>query len=142
LKFSGKMPSDKERLMRVVMGWRRESIHALRRQVGITSDGQEALDEERIATFTSSGVAGRNEERGGGGEGGGEWGESTVEDVCGKDEQSLTILSPKNFENEEARSDIELVVGRQGGVLRESKESRAGQSLLGWELRSEIRFWK
>src|ERR1043165_2943398 len=131
------MPSDKERLMRVVMGWRRESTHALRRPVGITSDGQEALDEERIATFTSSGVAGRNEERGGGGEGGGEWGESTVEDVCGKDEKRLTILSPKNFENEEARSDIELVE-RHGGVLRESKESRADQSFLGWELRSEI----
>jgi nitrogen regulatory protein PII len=105
LKFSGKMHSDKERLMRVVMGWRREPIHALTRHVGITSDGQEALDEEGIATFTSSGVAGRNEERGGGGEGGGECGESTVEDVCGKGEQSLTILSPKNFENEEARSD-------------------------------------
>jgi len=72
------MPSDKERLMRVVKGWKREPIHALRRQVGITSDGQEALDEERIATFTSPGVAGRNEERGGGEEGGGEWGESIV----------------------------------------------------------------
>jgi len=117
--------------MRVVIGWISASIHDLRRGVGMESKGQEAFEEERIEARTSSNVAGWNEESSGGVEGGGVWGESAVVDVCGKEEQSLTILSPKNFENEEARSDIELVVGRQGGVLRESKESRAFQSFLG-----------
>ena len=51
--------------------------------------------------------------------------------MCDNLEQSLIILSPKKSEKDEASSDIELVVGRQGGALRESKESRAFQSFLG-----------
>ena len=49
LKLLGKMPSDRERLMMVVMGMIRASRQLLRRWVGIESRSQDALDEERIA---------------------------------------------------------------------------------------------
>ena len=49
LKLSGKMPSDRERLMMVVMGMIRASRQLLRRWVGIESRSQDALDEKRIA---------------------------------------------------------------------------------------------
>ena len=55
---SGKEPSEKARLMIVVMGWRRESRHDLRSLVGILSKLQVALDDERIAFCTSVLVAG------------------------------------------------------------------------------------
>ena len=65
----GKMDSEMERLMRVVIGRRRESRHDLRRRVGIRSREQVASEEDSMAVRTSSIVAGENVEREGGGEG-------------------------------------------------------------------------
>jgi len=45
--------------------------------------------------------------------------------------QSLVILSPKKLRKDEASWEGSVNVGRQGGGLRESKESRADQSFLG-----------
>ena len=56
--------------MMVVMGSKRESRQDLRRKVGMISRQQEALEDLRIAIFTSSGVAGENDEREGGTNGG------------------------------------------------------------------------
>ena len=67
----GKMDSEMERLMRVVIGRRRESRHDLRRHVGIRSREQVASEEDSMAVRTSSIVAGEKVERKGGGEGGG-----------------------------------------------------------------------
>lgn len=58
LKESGKMPSERARLMMLVMGRRRESRQDLSRNVGIMSRAQEALEDLRIAVFTSSVLAG------------------------------------------------------------------------------------
>lgn len=67
LKGSGKVPSDRDRLMMLVMGIRRESRQALSRNVGMTSRWQVALEEARIACLTSSLLAGVKEVRRGGG---------------------------------------------------------------------------
>ena len=56
--------------------------------------------------------------------------------------QSLEILSPKKFRNDEASWEGAVNVGRHGGGLRESNESRADQSFLGCELQVEIRLRK
>ena len=72
LNSSAKMDSEMKRLMRVVIGRRRESRHDLRRRVGIRSREQVASEEDSIAVRTSSIVAGDNVERmwsEGGGEG-------------------------------------------------------------------------
>src|SRR3954464_12842213 len=77
----GKMDSEMERLMRVVIRRRRESRHDLRRRVGIRSREQVASEEDSMADRTSSIVAGENVEREGGGEG----------------EGSITFVSSANF---------------------------------------------
>ena len=53
LKGSGKMPSERARLMIVVIGVNKESRHDLRRKVGMLSREQEAEEDERIAFLTS-----------------------------------------------------------------------------------------
>jgi hypothetical protein len=67
LNSDGKTPSDRQRLMSVVMGCMRASIHDLRRKVGIMSREQEALDDLTIALRTSTVDAGEKERRAGGG---------------------------------------------------------------------------
>ena len=52
--------------MMLVMGSKRESRQDLRRKVGMISRPQEAFEDLRIVIFTSSGVAGENDEREGG----------------------------------------------------------------------------
>ena len=69
LEFIRKMDSEMERLMRVVIGRRKESRHDLRRNAGIRSRAQVASEEDSMAVRTSSIVAGENVEREGGGEG-------------------------------------------------------------------------
>jgi hypothetical protein len=71
LRSSGKMPSDRDKLMRVVMGTIRASRQDLRSLVGTMSNVQEAFDEDKMARRTSSHEAGVNEFRGMGGFGGG-----------------------------------------------------------------------
>src|SRR5213083_935092 len=63
LNSSGKMDSEIERLMRVVMGRRKASRHDLRRDVGIRSREQVASEEDSMADRTSSIVEGENVER-------------------------------------------------------------------------------
>ena len=58
LKQSGNVDSCKQRLIKVVIGVRRESRQDLRTKVGMKSRVQVASDEERIAILTSSVVAG------------------------------------------------------------------------------------
>ena len=66
LKEDGKVPSERERLMIVVIGGGRQSIHDFRRLEHVE------FEDERMALRTSSMVAGGKSERGGGGvEGGG-----------------------------------------------------------------------
>ena len=72
LKEDGKVPSERERLMIVVIGGRRQSIHDFRRIVGMISREHVEFEDERMALRTSSMVAGGKSERGRGGmEGGG-----------------------------------------------------------------------
>ena len=66
LKESGKRPSERARLIMLVMGSKRESRHDLIRKVGIISRAQEALEDLRIAALTSSMFAGEKDERRGG----------------------------------------------------------------------------
>ena len=61
--------------MILVMGSSKESRHDLRRKVGMMSRGQEALEDFKIAAFTSATVAGEKSEREGGACGGSMWGE-------------------------------------------------------------------
>ena len=68
LNSSGTMDSEMRRLMRVVIGRRKESRHELRRRVGIRSSEQVASEEDSMAVWTSSIVAGEKVEREGGGE--------------------------------------------------------------------------
>ncbi len=64
------MPSDRDKLISVVIGWIRASRQDLRSVVGMTSREQEALEADRMAHRTSSQVAGVSEDRGKGGVGG------------------------------------------------------------------------
>ena len=70
LKESGKRPSERARLIMLVMGSKRESRQDLIRKVGMISRAQEALEDLRIATLTSSLLAGEKDERQGGTTGG------------------------------------------------------------------------
>ena len=63
LKESGKIPSERARLMILVIGSRRESRQDLSRKVGMISRSQEAFDDLRIAILTSSVDAGEKDER-------------------------------------------------------------------------------
>jgi hypothetical protein len=51
-----------------------------------------------------------------------------------KTAQSLVILSSKNFRKFEARHGYDVVVGSDGGILRESKVLRVDQRRCGWFL--------
>ena len=75
LKESGKIPSERARLIMLVMGSKRESRQDLIRKVGMISRVQEALEDLRIAALTSSMFAGEKDERRGGARGG---------SICGK----------------------------------------------------------
>ena len=66
LKLCGKDPSDKAKLMILVMGSIKESRQDLRRKVGIISREQIAFDERRIAIRTSAGLAEEKVVKGGG----------------------------------------------------------------------------
>jgi hypothetical protein len=97
LKGVGKIPSEKERLMRIVIGLISELRHCLSNLVGIGSSEQVASEEWRMAFLTSSSVAGEKQWRRGGSKGGGMWGESCGSDVEGNEEHSLEILSSKKL---------------------------------------------
>ena len=71
LKESGNVPSVMHRLIRVVIGRRRDSMQDLRSLVGMRSSEHVEFEEERIAFRTSSGVAKVKLDSTGGGIGGG-----------------------------------------------------------------------
>jgi hypothetical protein len=70
LKEEGKVPSESERFIMVVIGGSRESMHDFRSFVGIRSR-EHVKSEERMALRTSRVVAGEELERGGAVGGGG-----------------------------------------------------------------------
>jgi len=81
------------KLIKVVTGWMNTSMQDLRRNVGIVSSRQAALDDESIAARTSSLEAGENVEIGGGGMSGIYFAEDAELEV--KDDESLVIFSVK-----------------------------------------------
>jgi hypothetical protein len=66
LKSDGKVPSESERLMIVVIGGSRESLHDFRSFVGMRSREHVESEEKRMALRTSRVVASEASERGGG----------------------------------------------------------------------------
>ena len=76
----GNLDSVKQRLSKEVIGVRRLSRQDLRTTVGRKSSKHEALDDDRMAAFTSSVVAGLKQDRTGGCTGGVMCGETLVTD--------------------------------------------------------------
>ena len=103
LKEWGTVPSERARLMMLVIGSRRESRHDLSRKVGIISRVQEALEDLRMTILTSSVLAGEKDDRQGGTIGGVVWGETLGLEV--KTEQSLMIFWSKKLKKEVARTE-------------------------------------
>jgi len=93
VKSVGKVPSDKDKFMRVVLGPTRASMHDLSKEVGIQSREQVALEDVKIICFTSAVVAGVKSRRAGGGTIGGQCGDNRG--AVEKEAYSLLILSPK-----------------------------------------------
>ena len=71
MKDVGKVPSVRERLIRVVIGARREPRQDFISLVGMESSGQVELEDDRMTRRTSSCDAGDRLRSGGGGNGGG-----------------------------------------------------------------------
>ena len=70
LKESGKVPVERQRLIRLVIGGRRAGRQDLSSLVGIESSVQVASEDDMMASETSTEEAGRKKGSGGGGEGG------------------------------------------------------------------------
>jgi len=139
LKEVGKEPAERERLMMVVIGWRREGRQVLRSQVGIRSRGQVEWEEERIAAETSEVEAGEKQGSRGGGEGGGIWGLEGEREEERKEAESLEILPLKKERKAEARSEVVMRLGgSMGWVVRDKRELRMDQSWRGLSLRVAI----
>ena len=109
----------------------RASRQDLRSWVGMGSRAQVALEENIIALRTSTSDAGEKNDKDGGGNNGGECGDFMVLPGRIKEEQSLAILSLKKLRKVEASCEGELHVGRQGGILRDRRESRADHDFFG-----------
>ena len=60
LKEVGKVPSESDKLIKLVIGESRESMHDFRSFVGMRSRKHVEFEEERIALRTSRVVAGEN----------------------------------------------------------------------------------
>ena len=71
LKESGKVPVERHRLIRLVIGGRRTGRQDLRSLVGMESSVQVASEDDRMASETSAEEAGWKSRSGGGGERGG-----------------------------------------------------------------------
>ena len=95
------------------------------------SRAQVALEENIIALRTLTSDAGEKNDKDGGRNNGGECGDFIILPGRVKEEQSLVILSLKKLRKVEASSEGELQVGRQGGILRERRESRADHNFFG-----------
>src|SRR6267154_6070816 len=93
LKLAGKVPSENDKLMILVMGVIRESRQDLRRKVGMISREQVALDDIRIARRTSSWEVGEKVLKDGGLEVDGRLGEEVEFGV--REDDSIVILSLK-----------------------------------------------
>ena len=120
----------------LVMGMIRESRQDLSKKVGMMSRVQEALEDLRMAVFTSSGIAGEKLVMQGGTRGGSIWGEEFWQGW--KAEQSLATFWSKNFRNVAASEEYEIALGRTAGALRDNREFKVDQSFLGWVEQREI----
>jgi hypothetical protein len=123
------MPSDRDILTMVVIGWIRELRQDLRRKVGMVSRVQDALDDMRMACRTSSELAGEKLSSLGGGKSGAICGEEFV--LLGREEHSLVIFWSKNWRKELASEEGEMKLGSTGGQFRESRESRVDHNFFG-----------
>ena len=109
----------------------RASRQDLRSWVGMESRAQVALEENIIALRTSTSDAGEKNDKNGGGNNGGECGDFMILSGRIEKEQSLAILSLKELRKVEASCEGELLVGRQGEILQDRKESRADHNYFG-----------
>ena len=113
------------------MGVIKASIQDLSSLVGIVSREQDESVEDSMRLRISSGEVRSKLDNDGGFDIFGGRSFSELLPVDGIDEQSLVILSSKKLRKEVARSEGELVLGSDLGMLRPSKESRVPQSFLG-----------
>jgi hypothetical protein len=132
LKESGKIASESDELIRVVIGISRESMADFKSLVGMRSRSHVEFDAENIAFLTSSVLAGINISREGGGVGRGGLRSRKDVKVSGVNlAQRLVILLSKNCRKAEASVGAEMEFGSVGGGLRQRRPSRADQSLRG-----------
>ena len=143
LKEVGKVPSESDRLIKVVIGDSRESIHDFRSFVGMRSREHVEFEDERIALRTSRVVAGKKSERVGGGKRGGGLRLLIKRGVRGvKRAQRFVILSSKNCRKAEARDEGQVEFGRDGGGLRQRRLSRVFHNFRGCWLQVAIKLRK
>ena len=127
LKESGKIPSNSDKLIIVVIGISKESMADFKSLVGIRSRSHVEFDAENIAFLTSSVLAGINIAREGGGVGRG--GLRSLKDVTVSDvnlAQRLVILLSKNCRKAEASVGAEMEFGSAGGGLRQRRPLTTG----------------
>jgi len=129
LKELGNIPSERARLIIVVMGRANTSRQDFSRKVGIISIEQEALDDRRMACLTSAISAGGKNEKEGGLERESKWGED--EGSVTKEEESFKIFWWKKLRKEFARERGDVELGRISSDLRERRVSSKDQSFLG-----------
>lgn len=117
LKDDGKLPEDSERLTIRVMVGRRTGRHFLRSQVGIGSRSHCLFGDIFMSLRISTSVAGVNEEKSGGRDGGGgKCGLVVLDGV--KARRSLSILSVKKDANESGRDLVGEEEGRECLTVR------------------------
>ena len=142
LKESGKIPSNSDKLIRVVIGISKESMADFKSLVGIRSRSHVEFDAENIGFLTSIVLAGINIAREGGVGRGGLRSRKDVK-VSGVNlAQRLVILLSKNCRKAEASVGAEMEFGSVGGGLRQRRPSRADQSLRGCWLWAVMRSLK
>lgn len=129
MKELGNIPSERARLIIVVMGRANTSRQDFSRNVGIISREQEALDDRRMACLTSEISAGGKIEKEGGLEGESKWGEDVGSMT--KEEESFKIFWWKKLRKELARERGEVELGKISSDLRERRVSSKDQSFFG-----------
>src|SRR5437867_12042226 len=139
LNSSGKMDSEMERLMRVVIERRKESRHDLRRRAGIRSREQVASEEDSMAVRTLINSSRRETGEGRRRRRRRKMRRGKRSRKRKKVERSFAILSPKKLRKEVARREWEGEVGREGEVLQERRESGEAHSFFGLLEEREIR---
>jgi len=140
VKQSGKTPSEKDRLTRLVIGRISEGKQNLSRLVGIGSNRQNALEDLEIAWKISVEVAGVNVLSCGVMKVGISVVSVVVMMLGWNLDDILLILSLKNSETVDANVLGNEKVDRMKGLFRDQRESRPAQSFFGLFLFSKTKF--